>query len=111
MVTMTFRGTTFRVKTRAMLPYLLKKHGITLGSTIRLTGHALSVTPELLAHEFAHVRQWKDMGVLGFLWAYLCQFCMYGYGLKMPLEREAHEFATRYWTEFVPLVGVLRVAP
>lgn len=105
---MTFRGTTFRVKTRALLPWMLRKHGITLGRTVLVAGDASMVSPQLLAHEFAHVRQWEELGVVGFVWRYARELVTHGYGLKMPLEREAFAYATRVAPEFQGMVEVLR---
>ena len=111
MTVLTHRGIPFRVQTQAPLPALLRVQGITLGATIRLTGSAQDVTPELLAHEFCHVMQWRDLGTLTFVWRYLRGLLLYGYGLRHPMEREAYDYAVRSASDFVSLVGALsRVA-
>ena len=68
------------------------KLGLTLGSHIFLGPPAAQVWPALVAHEFAHVVQWRDMGTFGFLKAYIGGLITHGYGLKHPLERDAHAY-------------------
>ena len=108
--TLTLRGLQVRVITQATLPYLLRKQGITLGRTIRLRGHALGITPELLAHEMEHVLRWHEMGTWRFLLDYVKGLVLFGYGLKHPHERDAYDFAVRYarTPEFIEACGELR---
>jgi hypothetical protein len=55
----------------------------------------------LLVHELIHVRQWKELGVLRFLWRYIAAYLsarMRGQGhrgayLAIPLEVEARAAA------------------
>jgi hypothetical protein len=75
---------------------------ITLGPVIsirrRAAGH-----PRLLAHEAEHVRQWRALGVFGFLRRYLGAYLHWrarGYGhwaayRRIPLEVEAEWVARR----------------
>ena len=107
--TLTLRGLTVRVITQATLPYLLRKQGITLGRTIRLRGHALGITPELLAHEMEHVLRWHEMGTVRFLLDYAKGVILFGYH-KHPHERDAYDFAVRYarTPEFLNACGELR---
>jgi len=81
--------------------------GITLGKYIFLSkkleydGKSL-----LIAHELVHVRQWHELGVIGFLWKYLSEFFkglvkeknwMKAYN-KISLEQEAQLIAN-LWQE------------
>jgi hypothetical protein len=58
---------------------------------------------ELLAHELVHVRQWRELGAIRFLWRYLGAYArgrMAGLGHQqsyqaIPLEVEARELAGR----------------
>lgn len=73
---------------------------ITLGRLIilrrRVAGDA-----RLLRHELVHVRQWRELGVVRFLWQYLGAYLrlrLRGYGhrqayLRIPLEEEAYREA------------------
>ncbi|HXF70651.1 MAG TPA: DUF4157 domain-containing protein [Thermoflexus sp.] len=48
----------------------------------------------LLVHELVHVRQWRERGVLGFLWAYLREYFTNPQRYEgVHLEREAAEVA------------------
>jgi hypothetical protein len=55
----------------------------------------------LLAHELVHVRQWRELGVVAFLWRYLCAYAVgrvRGAGHRdayesIPLEVEARSLA------------------
>jgi hypothetical protein len=47
-----------------------------------------AVTEQLLAHELAHVLQWRLMGILPFMFYYLKYFVRHGYQ-NHPLERQA----------------------
>lgn len=57
----------------------------------------------LLAHELVHVRQWRDLGVVRFLWRYLSAYARGRLGglshqaayLAIPLEVEARVEAGR----------------
>lgn len=69
---------------------------ITLGSLVIVRRRAAD-DAELLAHEAAHVRQWRALGVFGFLRRYLGAYARWrlrGYGhagayRRIPLEVEA----------------------
>jgi hypothetical protein len=57
----------------------------------------------LLAHELVHVRQWRELGVVRFLWTYLGAYAkarLRGLGHRdayaaIPLEREARALTSR----------------
>ena len=53
-----------------------------------LIRRGVAVTEQLLAHELAHVLQWRIMGILPFIFNYLKYFLRHGY-LNHPLERQA----------------------
>ena len=57
------------------------------GRTI-LIRRGIDLTERLLAHELAHVRQWRKLGRCGFVWHYAGQLLRYGY-FQNPLEVEA----------------------
>ncbi|MFV0524299.1 MAG: hypothetical protein ACK5RL_07375 [Acidimicrobiales bacterium] len=49
--------------------------GITLGRFVLLARDVPVDAPSgLLAHELVHVRQWHELGVVGYLWGYLGDF-------------------------------------
>src|SRR5512147_1555201 len=58
------------------------------------------VTEKLLAHELAHVLQWRLMGIFPFIFYYLKHFLRHGYQ-KHPLEFQAqtaeHQDFYRSW--------------
>ena len=61
---------------------------ITLGSLVIVRRRAAD-DPRLMRHEEEHVRQWRELGVVGFLRRYL------GAYLRIPLEAEAEWVARR----------------
>jgi hypothetical protein len=75
---------------------------ITLGSLI-IVRRAAADDPLLMRHEREHVRQWRELGVFGFLRRYLGAYLRgraRGYGhrgayLRIPLEVEAEWVARR----------------
>lgn len=75
---------------------------ITVWSLVSVRRHA-SGDAHLLAHEAEHVRQWRELGVVGFLRAYLGAYLggrRLGYGhvaayRLIPLEIEANRVADR----------------
>lgn len=86
-------GIKARVQVRSLLPRLVSKGGMTIGNTIHLRGGQESVTSYLLAHEFAHILQWRSYGVVGFLRRYLSGLAKHGYSIvDHPMESEAHAF-------------------
>jgi hypothetical protein len=78
--------------------------GITLGRLVIVSPHAVERDDlaGLLTHEFAHVRQWRELGTVRFAWRYLSSYARWrirGYGhwaayRRIPLEIEAR-WATR----------------
>jgi hypothetical protein len=79
---------------------------ITIGSVISVR-RAHAESPGLLRHEEEHVRQWRELRLLGFLRIYLGSYLAWrwrGFGHKaayrlIPLEVEAHEAARRFLAE------------
>jgi hypothetical protein len=73
---------------------------ITIGRVISVRRHA-AADERLLAHELVHVRQWRELGVAGFLGRYLGAYLRWrlrGYGhwaayRRIPLEIEAEWLA------------------
>ena len=69
---------------------------ITIGSVVSVR-RAASADERLLRHELQHVRQWRDLGAVGFLRRYLGSYFRWrlrGYGhwaayRRIPLEIEA----------------------
>jgi hypothetical protein len=68
----------------------------TIGPFIFIRERALG-RDRLMRHELVHVRQWRDLGVPGFLWRYLTSYAVWrlrGYPhwaayRRVPLEIEA----------------------
>jgi hypothetical protein len=75
---------------------------VTLGSLV-IVRRAAAGSAALLRHEAVHVRQWRSLGVVGFLRRYLGAYLrlrLAGYGhrgayLRIPLEVEAAWEAAR----------------
>ena len=75
---------------------------ITLGPLVSIRRRAM-LDPHLLRHEAVHVRQWRELGVVGFLVRYLGAYVRWrlrGYGhwaayRRIPLEVEAEWRARR----------------
>ena len=75
---------------------------ITLGSLI-IVRRSAADNRRLMRHEEEHVRQWRELGVVGFLRRYLGAYLRWrgrGYGhrgayLRIPLEIEAEWLARR----------------
>lgn len=70
--------------------------GMTLGSLVLIRRDHLG-DERLLAHELVHVRQWRELGVVRFLWRYLSAYARGRFSglshqaayLAIPLEVEA----------------------
>jgi hypothetical protein len=75
---------------------------ITVGRLVAVRARAAG-DERLLRHELVHVRQWRDLGVIGFLHRYLGAYVRWrlrGYGhwgayRRIPLEVEAEWEARR----------------
>ena len=75
---------------------------ITLGSLVIVRSRSAD-NARLMRHEQEHVRQWRDLGMVGFLRRYLSSYLRWrvrGYGhraayLRIPLEVEAEWVARR----------------
>ena len=70
------------------LPLLPGFVAITLGRSIYVRGHLARRPLTLLAHELAHVRQFRERGWLGMTGAYAAMWLEHGYA-RQPLELEA----------------------
>lgn len=103
----TIAGVRVTVHTNCRPVRWMSKLGLTLGSHIFLSVHAWEVWPALVAHEYGHVLQWREMGTWRFLWAYLGGLLSHGYGLKHPLERQAHE-GEAYWMDHPDVIAAVR---
>jgi hypothetical protein len=92
-------GIEYRVVTKSVVPVVLMtgKDCITIRRTIYTRKSTMHRRTH--AHEYAHVRQWRDYGVLRFLWRYLRDLVRFGYA-KHPLEIAAHQFAHDHEAEF-----------
>lgn len=88
-------GITARVQVKSLIPWIVGRDGITIGRTIFLAGGQESISGYLLAHEWRHVKQWRDLGGLRFVWRYLRDLVRVGYKAH-PLEREAHAYGMDY---------------
>ena len=75
---------------------------ITIGPVISIRRRATG-SARLLRHEAVHVRQWRELGVVGFLWRYLGAYLRWrlrgyphwGAYRRIPLEVEAEWEARR----------------
>ena len=97
-VTLPIEGITVKVITQSTWCNLIGYEGFTLGSTIRLKGHPLSVRPELLCHEFGHVLQFRERGIIKGGLQYLWDLARYGYNRGMPEEADAIKYQETQWS-------------
>ena len=79
---------TVRIAQGCRLPLLPGFVAITLGRSIYVRGHLARRPLTLLAHELAHVRQFRERGWLGMTGAYAAMWLEHGYA-RHPLELEA----------------------
>ena len=79
-----------RIVEGAALPIAPGFGAITLGCTIYVRGRLLERMPGLLAHEVAHVAQFRRLGWRGMVTAYGALWLEHGY-LAHPLEHEARD--------------------
>lgn len=79
-----------RVAERCTLPLLPGFVAITLGNTIYVRGSLDRLPPSLLAHELAHVRQFRRLGWVGMTAEYGRLWVAHGYRAH-PMEVEARE--------------------
>jgi hypothetical protein len=77
-----------------LVPWLIPNwaRAQTWGNVV-LVKRTTRLTPELLAHELAHVLQWRSFGVVGFVRRYACHLIRHGYE-NNPLEIVARLAAT-----------------
>lgn len=73
------------------LPRWLNARSVTIGRHILVEPQA--ITTRLMAHELAHVQQWRRYTYPGFLIVYGACTLLYGYK-RNPLEVEARALAT-----------------
>ena len=79
---------TVRIAEGCRLPLLPGFVAITLGRTIYVRGRLSHQPATLLAHELAHVRQFRERGWLGMTGAYASLWLEHGYA-GHPLEQDA----------------------
>lgn len=60
------------IKLNHWLPKFLKMGAVTIGSTIYVAGADMPI--ELFVHEYVHVKQYKNLGVPGFLFLYFAEY-------------------------------------
>lgn len=70
----------------------VKKRAITLGRHVWMREPRLLGDVPLLAHELVHVRQFREMGAMGFCWRYFWDMARAGfrYSRALPLEAPAY---------------------
>ncbi|MCA9830667.1 MAG: DUF4157 domain-containing protein [Dehalococcoidia bacterium] len=70
----------------------VKKRAITLGRHVWVREVRLLEDVPLLAHEIVHVRQFREMGTIPFLWRYFWGMARAGfrYSRRLPLEVPAY---------------------
>ena len=74
-----------------------KNVAMVIGQTVHLSGvtrEAFLADPEWVAHEQVHLRQYREHGLLPFLWKYLVESARVGY-YHNKFEVEAREEARR----------------
>ena len=81
---------TIRVVEDAAIPIAPGFGAITLGHTVYVRGRLLARLPGLLAHEVAHVAQFRRLGWGGMLAAYGTLWLEHGYAAH-PFEQEARD--------------------
>lgn len=106
-LTTTIAGQRVTVHTNCQPVRWIGKLGLTLGTHIFLSIHAWKVWPALIAHEYGHVRQWQALGAWRFAVSYVRGLISHGYGLKHPMEREAHE-GEAYWLGHPDVIAAVR---
>jgi len=82
----------YRVKTFHWLPRWTRSDAVTVGSTIYCL---TDCPPDLHAHEFRHVVQFKDYGFLHMAVLYIRAMIFVGYRDHWA-EREARQYASQY---------------
>ena len=63
----THEGVAMRVQVSALWPRILGKDATTIMNTAFFAKGLATVSGYLLAHEYFHVRRWKEKGFFGFL--------------------------------------------
>lgn len=107
MIRFTHDGVPFTVHVASRFLRLFGKKGLTFRSHVFLAHRAGEVPVGYLAHEYAHVRQYRRLGTLRFLWTYLRELVTHGYGPTMPLEAEAIAFDRAYRAQFERYAAML----
>jgi hypothetical protein len=88
-----------------IVPWLLPRWAqAQVWGQVILIRRGVPITEQLLAHELAHVLQWRLMGILPFMFKYLQYFLRHGY-LNHPLERQAqaaeYQDFYRHWAKHI----------
>lgn len=109
----THEGIAMRVQVNSLIARVTGKDAITIWNTMFFYGKRKDVpqqqqiTGYILAHEWRHVKQWRILGVLRFLWTY-GKDMLDGYQLTDQLEKEAHEFGLENALRFEPYAKAIR---
>ena len=85
-----------------------KRVAMVIGQTVHLSGTTRAeflADPEWVAHEQVHLRQYREHGLLPFLWKYLVESARVGY-YHNKFEAEARDEAARVVSQ---MPGVVRV--
>jgi hypothetical protein len=88
---------TFKLSFNSVLPRIAGHDAMTIGQRIFVRGPRISAG--LLAHEYAHVRQYRELGMIRFLIRYYGGLIRHGYK-NHPMEHEAHEWADKNVARF-----------
>jgi len=77
-----------------------------------LLRRGVEISEQLLAHELAHVMQWRALGIFPFMFHYLMGLFRYGYQ-RHPLELEAQAAARQHdfldWARDILAAGKTRL--
>jgi len=103
----TYAGDTAKVHVKSLLPRLVSKQGMTILNHIFIAGGQTKVSAYLLAHEFGHVVQWRRLGPLGFVKAYVGGLLKHGYE-NHPMEHEAHLYGVQHMGALNETARVIR---
>src|SRR5438477_13178318 len=81
----------FKLSFNSVLPRIAGHDAMTIGQRIFVRGTRISAG--LLAHEYGHVRQYRELGMPPFFFKYFLGLARYGYK-NHPMEHDANNFAS-----------------
>ena len=96
----THEGIAMRVQVQSLWPRILGKDAMTILNTAFFSKGQRTVTGYLLAHEFSHVRRWREKGFFGFLKWYATN--------HEQEEREAHLYGLDNAIRFEGFAKIIR---